>query len=107
MPRALIPQSMKQVLHLVTPQLALVLNIHFVGKIFDDQYRLVGHFGFFNSEFKEFIIRGMSPMKSDEFLKLAFQNFRLINGSIPRETEDIIPLVNFIGKPFLEAGRGP
>ncbi len=57
---------------------------------------------FFDAEFEIFFGRGFHPVKADEFLELAFGDFRLVGGAIPGEAEYIIPLVNFIGEPFLQ-----
>ena len=41
-PRLLIAQSMKKILHLVTPELCLVLDIFFISKILYEQNGLIG-----------------------------------------------------------------
>ena len=97
---------MKKILYLVTPELGLIFNVFFVRKILDQQYRLIGDVGLFNTEFKEFFFRRIGPVKTDIFFYFAFHHLSLGGGSVPGETENIIALIHLIGKPFLKPGRG-
>ena len=101
-----VPQAVKEILDLVAPELGLILDVFFIGKILDQEDRLVGDVGFFNAEFKIFFFGGIGPVKTDELLQFAFQDLGLGRGTIPGETENIVAFVNFIGKPFLQTGGG-
>jgi len=79
----LIAQSVEEVFHLVAPQLALILDLTFVRKIFYNEDGLVRDFGFFDTELKEFFLRSVLPVKPDEFFKFAFCNLGPICRSIP------------------------
>lgn len=74
---------MEKVLHLIAPELALVLDFAFVGEVFDDEDGLVGYFGFFDSEFEVFFFGSVGPMEADEFFEFGLQDFRAVGGAIP------------------------
>lgn len=103
---ALVSQPVKEILHLVTPELTLVLDFYLAAcKIFDDEDRLVRHFRFLDAEFEKLFGRRIHPVEADEFFEFTFGYYRLIGGAIPGKTEHIIPFVYFICKPLLQSCR--
>src|SRR6186713_2208146 len=94
-------ETMKKFFHLVIPKPALVFDLFLFCKIFYNKNRLIGHFRFFNFEFKEFFFWCMKPMKSYELVLFFFQYFCFLNCTIPCKTENIISIINSIRKPFL------
>lgn len=102
----LVAQPVKEIFHLVAPELALVLYFTLACKVFDHENGLVGHFRLFDAEFEEFFGRCIHPMEADEFFEFAFGYFRFVGCTIPGKAEHIIPFVYFIRKPLLQTCRG-
>ena len=99
-------QPVKEVLHLVAPELALVFDVPLAAcKIFDDEDSLIGHFRFLDAELEELLRGSIHPMETDEFFEFTFGYFRFVGGTIPGKTEHIIPFVYFICKPLLQSCR--
>ena len=103
---ALVAKPVKEIFHLVAPQLALVFDFPFAAcKIFDDKDSLVGHFRFLDAEFKKLLGWSVHPMETNEFFKFTFGYYRFVGCAIPGKTEHIIPFVYFICKPLLQSCR--
>ena len=98
-----VTQPVKEVFHLVAPQLALVFNLTFIGKVLYDEDGLVSDLGFFYSELEELFLRSVLPMKSDKFFKFAFGDFGSIGRPIPGEAEYIVAFIYFICEPLLKS----
>lgn len=101
--RASVAEAMEEILHLVAPELALVLHLAFACEILYYEDRLVGHFGFFDAKFEEFLRGSVHPVKADELFEFAFGNYGFIGSTIPGKAEHIIPFVYFICKPLLQS----
>src|SRR6185437_10397329 len=81
--RSLVAQPVKEVFHLVAPQLALIFDFTLACKIFDDENGLVGDFRFFDAKLEELFCRRVHPMKPDELFEFAFGHFGLVCCTIP------------------------
>lgn len=102
----LITKAVKKIFYLVPPELGLVFDVFFIGKILYQQYGLIGDVRFFYAKFKELFDGRIGPVEAHKFIQLAFQNLCFGCRTVPGETKNIIALVNFVSKPFLKACRG-
>ncbi len=97
---------MKQILDLVIPEHALVLDIFFLGKILDHQDGLIGDLRLFDPEFKIFFAGGVEPVKAYEFVLLGFHYFGLFKAAVPSKIEDAISFIYLVSEPFGQSGGG-
>ena len=82
--KRLAAQPVKEIFHLVAPELALVFDLDLAGcKILDDQNGLVGDFRLFYAELEELFHRSFHPVEPDVLLGFALGDFRLIGCPVP------------------------
>ena len=72
----------------------------------DPENSFVCYWALLNAKFKKLVLAIMVPAVPDKFVVNVFQYNGGIGAAIPGKIKGIIPLVNFICKPFLQANRG-